>query len=160
MQAWGTRTHAMTNSSNGPCAGPNAGGPYAGPMVLGPCAEPYIGKGPCAGPLQCWGPCARPLSSYQGDPRAQRILKEQRCSGDRARVGAEEKETECIAQDPSTHSPKRTILREPAPYMHSSRCNVPSFAAGVATWLPNERLSLQLLSLAAIAHEFGMYRRL
>ena len=117
MQAWGTRTHAMTNSSNGPCAGPNAGGPYAGPMVLGPCAGPYIGKGPCAGPLQCWGPCARPLSSYQGDPRAQRILKEQRCSGDRARVGAEEKETECIAQDPSTHSPKRTILREPAPYI-------------------------------------------
>ena len=158
MQAWGTRTHAMTNSSNGPCAGPNAGGPYAGPMVLGPCAGPYIGKGPCAGPLQCWGPCARPLSSYQGDPRAQRILKEQRCSGDRARVGAEEKETECIAQDPSTHSPKRTMLREPAPYAQLS-LQCPQLRSGSCNVAP-KRLSLQLLSLAAIAHEFGMYRRL
>ena len=148
----------MTNSSNGPCAGPNAGGPYAGPMVLGHGQDHR--QGPLCRTLAMLGPlCKTHIELPRRPSSPQRILKEQRYSGDRARGGAEEKETECIAQDPSTHSPKRTILREPAPYMHSSRCNVPSFAAGVATWLPNERLSLQLLSLAAIAHEFGMYRR-
>ena len=152
-----TRLH-NTNSSNGPCAGPNAGGPYAGPMVLiGPCAGPSaraLAQDPCnAGAL-----VQDPYRVTKATLWAQRILKEQRYSGDRARGGAGEKGRECIAQDPSSHSPKRTILREPAPYMHSSRCNVPSFAAGVAMRLPNERLSLQLLSPAAIAHEFGMHR--
>ena len=60
----------MTNSSNGPCAGPlQCWWPLCRPHGARAWAGP-IGKGPCAGPLQCWGPCARPISSYQGDLRA------------------------------------------------------------------------------------------
>ena len=122
------------------------------PWCLGSCASPSaraLAQDPCnAGVL-----VQDPYRVTKATLWAQRDLKEQRYSGDRARGGAERK-----GENASRKTQARTILREPAPYVHSSRCNVRSFAAGVATRLPNERLSLQLLFPAAIAHEFGMHR--